>query len=276
MHATRQLLPLPLVSKPSFLAATLVAIELLSCLSVWAQHDDVVPYSNGTQVLTGGHDDLANTTTQIENVFGYDFGETTENFASDPGFNNGSAFTTESFPSSGALPAGTLTFHVQSGLQYWNGAAGGTFVPAPTGLQIKLTKAANQILVSGSSAAESGGLPIGATASGRIHTHLESSIWGGLTAAYDPLTLGGPDGVYAFGATLSLPGSGLSPSDPIYFVFNQNLPESSHDSAIDYFTNGQTGALVPEPSTVILAILGLAVIGLTGLGRNGMARPYGQ
>jgi len=269
MHSTRQLVSLFLAFMPSFVAAPLVAIGLISCLSVaWAEID-VVPYSNGTQILTGGHDDLANITTQIETVYGYNFGESTENYASDPGFNNGSAFTT-AFPLSGALPSGKkLTLNVQSGLQYWNGVAGGTFASALTGLQIKLAKSGLEILVAGSSTAGSAGLPIATTVSGRVHTHVESSIYGGLTPAHDPLTLGAPDGIYAFGVTLSLPDSGLLPSDSIYFVFNQGLTESAHDSAIDYFKSGQTGALVPEPSSLILAAIGVIGLAVTAMARRG-------
>jgi hypothetical protein len=230
-------------------------------------HFDVLPYSNGSSLLTGGHDDLADVTESLVSVFGYDFeyadppfNTIPTYFAPDPGFNNGSAFTTGVFPDDGKLPAGTLRLNLFDGpfstLNYWSGTGSPAFSPVTGGVEINLNRGASNLRVGTSTISGSltiGTVPASGAGAGRIHQHLQSSIGvGGSGGSFD--TLGAPDGIYAFGATLSVGGQA---SEPIYFVFNQGMSETVHDQAIDFY-NVQ---VVPEPSSMILAVGGIAVAG---------------
>jgi hypothetical protein len=106
----------------------------------------------------------------------------------------------------------------------------------------------------------SGSMSIGAIAAGRMHKHANSLIGsGGSGANFD--TPGAANGFYAFGATLSVPDSGLLASDPIYMVYNVGMSEALHDQAIDFY-NVQ---VVPEPSSLALAGIGAVGAGLAAL-----------
>ena len=242
------------------LAAMAVVAALLPSVAC-AQHNDVVPYSNGngTKILIGGHSDSEDTTGTLVSVFGYDFGETetTANYASDPGFNNGSAFTTL-FPNVGKIPSGNLELSIFSGaygsLHYWAGTGTASFAPV-TGVEIDFANNGFNLRVGGTT--NSGSLiiapiPTSGLSAGRVHTHLESSIWT-VASGTGTLTLGAPNGIYAVGATLS--SGGLS-SDPIYFVFNQGMTETIHDDGIAFYST----QVVPEPSCFALLALGVAVL----------------
>jgi hypothetical protein len=254
-----------------------VGLAMFSIVStVRAGHYDVVPYASGTvpgsKILTGAYDDLGELPTeQIMRVYGYDFGETAANFADGPGFNNMSAFTNGVFPNNGMLPAGGLTLSIVPGaygaLRYWDGTGAASFAPVTGGVEINVSQShasINQNLrVSGSST--SGSLLVWnilgtGGANGRVHQHLESSIGvGGSGSSFD--TLGAPDGIYAFGGYLSV--GGLV-SDPIYFVFNQGMSEEIHDEGIDFYS----AQVVPEPSSIALAGLGIAGSVLAALRRR--------
>jgi hypothetical protein len=230
-------------------------------------HFDVLPYSNGSSLVTGGHDDLADVTESLVSVFGYDFeyadppvNTIPTYFAPDPGFNNGSAFTTGVFPDDGKLPAGSLVLNLFDGpyssLNYWSGTGSPAFSPVTGGVEINLNRALSNLRVGAATTSGTitvGTVPGAGVVAGRIHQHLQSSIGvGGSGGTFD--TLGAPDGIYAFGATLSVGGQA---SEPIYFVFNQGMSETVHDEAIDFY-NVQ---VVPEPSSMILAAGGIAVAG---------------
>jgi hypothetical protein len=239
-------------------------VAVLGMSGVVVAHDDVVPYSDLTKLLTGGHSDLDSTTSVVQVVFGYDFGEDPLDpwVIGDPGFNNSVAFT-GTFANSGALPAtGNLTLSVYGGsygsLHYWNGVGSPEFAPVTGGTEIILDSGTPFLRIGGSTT--SGSMSIGAIAGGRIHKHADSLIGsGGSGSTFG--TLGAADGFYAFGATLSVPGSGLLASDPIYLVYNVGMSEALHDQAIDFY-NVQ---VVPEPSSLALAGLGAVGAGLAAL-----------
>jgi hypothetical protein len=257
---------LPTSSSISRRIATTILAGVFLSSSVNAGHYDIVPYATGTGIgaslLTGGYGDLGGLPTeQNMNVFGYDFGETDPFFAGDPGFNNSSAFTTGIFPNDGELPSGSLMLSVFSGtygsLRYWDGTGEANFVPVTGGIEINLNRGGSNLRVGAtttSGAVTIATVPAVGPTAGRVHQHLTTSIGeGGSGSSFAPL--GAPDGLYAFGATLSV--GGLV-SDPIYFVFNQGMSEAIHDEGIDFYS----AHAVPEPSSIALA--GLGVAGLVG------------
>jgi hypothetical protein len=240
--------------------------------SAAAAHYDVVPYWTGTSgtMLTGGRDDLDALTEEFMSVFGYDFGDGgTPHFASDPGINNSSNWDSL-FPNNNVLPSGSLRLSLFSGpystLHYWSGTGSPAFSPVAGGVEINLNRFSDNLRVGATTT--SGTFPITTVGvTGRVHLHLTSSIGvGGTGGSFTGGTLGAPDGIYAFGAILSLSGTAPLTSDPIYFVFNQRMSESVHDEAIDFYNV----AVVPEPSGVILAVGGIAVAG--GLLRRRLRR----
>ncbi len=230
-------------------------------VAAWA-HDDIVPYEFNGKVATGGHDDILASNTITERVFGFDFGEDPliPYIIGDPGFNNG-AFGIGVFPNDGLLPSNfTLGLGITDDLKYWDGTGAVSFAPAPAGTSLALSHLSSTINIDGSSGIGSA-LTIGGTAAaGRLHVHLQSALndTGG-----DPA-----DGIYLIGMQLTLPGSGLADSDPIYIVYNGLMDEAIHDEAIDWV---QTN-LVPEPSTWLLAMLGTGAAAIASLRKRRQQR----
>jgi hypothetical protein len=95
---------------------------------------------------------------------------------------------------------------------------------------------------------------------------LESTL--NYLGSFSPTAPNAPDGVYLVGLTLTLPGSGLADSDPIYLVYNNGLDEQIHDEAIDWVQ----AQLVPEPSTWLLAALGGSAAAIARLRRRRQRR----
>ncbi len=135
----------------------------------------------------------------------------------DPGFN----------ASRGALTSlWRTTLEVVSGLSYWDGSgATPAFVPATGGVEINLRAGTSNIRVG---AANAGGKVFVQTvpSSGEVHTHLTSNIGAG-GSGQSFVTAGGPNGIYAFQATVGLDppsaSSGLTParsSLPVWFVYS--------------------------------------------------------
>jgi hypothetical protein len=235
--------------------------------AAYAQHDDIVPYELDGKIATGGHDDVLGTDNIAQRVFGYDFGEVPENpyVIGDPGVNNGS-FAIGVYPNDGLLPAQkTLGFSVVTNLLYWDGSGGVSFAAAPSDVLLGLNNpvAGGTVLVSGTG--QSGTPPIiqSTGATGRVHMHLLSQLHH--TDGTDPTPPNAPDGMYLVGLSLTLPGSGLTDSDPFYVVYLNNsmgeLNEAMHDAAIEWAET----TLVPEPASWALMIVALGSVAAAGL-----------
>jgi len=243
----------------------LFQLSLALCLAlggaaVARAHSDVVPYALGGKIVTGGHDDVLGTDVITERVFGYDFGEDPldPNFIGDPGFNNGS-FAIGVYPNNGLLPANfTLGLNVLTNLSYWDGTGSVSFSAAPVSVDLGINRGSNTVHISG--VGLTGTVPtIGSTGpSGRLHVHAQSTL--NYTDGSNASAPNAPDGLYLVVLQLTLPGSGTANSDPIYFVYNNNLSETQHDEGIEWV---QTN-LVPEPSTWLLMAVSLGAIAATG------------
>jgi len=225
-------------------------------------HSDVLLYINGGtgsgtaitggKLTTGGYDDALGlqpgNPQLIQRVFGYDFGEDPLDpyIIGDPGFNNGAGASVGITPNNGVLPNGaTLSITPVSALFYWNGTGPVNFTPAPAGVELGFKRGSTTGLVS--SAGTLTAFPtIGITdASGRMHVHVESQL--NFTDGANPDLPNAPDGIYYYGAFLSLSTGGVAPSDPIYFAFNNGLTEVQHDDAIAFIETNI--AAIPEPGT---------------------------
>lgn len=235
---------------------TVVFLAGIAAAPVALAHEDVVPYELNGKLITGGHDDISLANNIVQRVFGYDFGEidpvTLPFYASDPGFNNESAYP--GFPGGDLLPAmQTLGVNVLANLQYWDGSGGVSFSAAPAMVELGLNGGV-EVLISGTG--QSGTVPnIGNTgATGRLHVHFQSRLYfDGDTSPGAPV----PDGIYLIGLELTL--DGLADSDPFYVVYNNALDEEIHDAAIDWAQMN----LVPEPTSY--ALMAAALVGLTGV-----------
>lgn len=254
----------------SSIAAGIAALFVASTVS--AGHYDIVPYATGTgagaTLLAGGYDDSGELPTELMlNTFGYDFGETEAYFAGHPGFNNVSAFTTGVFPNDGKLPSGSLVLSIFQGtygsLRYWDGSGTPSFLPVTGGVEVNLNRGGSNLRVGAFTSSGSltiASIPGVGPSAGRVHQHLTASIGSGGSGSSFGL-LGADDGLYAFGAMLSI--GGLV-SDPIYFVFNQGMSEEIHAEGINFYS----AQVVPEPSSVALAGLGVAVLAGAALRRR--------
>lgn len=181
------------------------------------------------QVLTGGFNKRLSGPAAIvdyQQVFTYEFGRSSSGavVASDPGFN----------ASVGALtPLWRSNIRVASGLSYWDGSGTApSFAPVAGGVEINLKAGTNNLRVGAGSG--TGTLFVQTVpSSGEIHYHVTSNIGvGGSGQSF--ATPGGPDGIYAFQATVGLdpPSSstGLTParsSLPVWFVFSLDADDAT-------------------------------------------------
>ncbi len=217
---------------------------------------DVAPYELSGKIVTGGHDDVLGSDNISQRVFGYDFFEDPLDpyLIGDPGFNNGT-FMIGIYPNNGLLPANsTLGFEVLTNLQYWDGLGAVSFSAAPADVDLGIRRGSTTVHISGLGL--SGSVPtIGNTGPpGRLHVHVESQL--NFTDGTNPNPPNAPDGVYMIGLRMTLAGSGVANSDPIYFVYNANVSAEIHDQAIEWV---QTH-LVPEPSTWALMTTALGAV----------------
>lgn len=167
-------------------------------------------------------------------------------FAADPGFFSGSLGAAGGPVT---VPAGAqLGFTINGPLQAWNGAGLGA-----TSARMRLEFAGGALsAVSPTAAGNVAGFGIATGATGAFDEHWDfyatdaSGVAGALPST----------GVYVLQVTLSLTGTSVSPSEPIWFVLNFGAAEVDHDAAIDWVNAN----LVPAPGAAGAMLLGAGLV----------------
>ena len=202
---------------------------------------DVSPAVESGKIVTNAYADADGTTIGNVRVFTFEFGEDPLDpyFLEDPGFHP--------LPGGGFAGGVTLSAGAFSPLSFWTGS---TFGALPAGETMEVTRGSTTITLGNSGFA--GSVAIETTdASGEFDEHLSSMLKG--------VTPTPPSaGIYLFSATLSA--SGLTNSDPVYFIFGNGADEADFESAAlyvrDTFAPGST--LVPEPAAMaLLPLIGI-------------------
>jgi len=161
-----------------------------------------------------------------------------EQFTDDPGFGTDAP-----------IGAGdTIDYNILGPLEYHDGNG---FAVVPTGAQIKIDdNPTGDLTVTGSTVGPvSGSGVIGqADGTGDLHSHIDFTL--------EPASPDPPFGAYAILMELTTDATGIANSDSFYIVFNYGLDEPTFEGAVEDFAQA-----VPEPSTVILALLGCLGLG---------------
>jgi len=169
--------------------------------------------------------------TTNERIYAAEFGEIIPNEVDEPGFDS----LAGTFPSDSSVG-----FSILDSLRQWNGVDFST-IPSES-LSIAFGSSLGPVATPALPAVVEG-FDLNVSSDGSWHRH------------YDFL-LGAPasTGVYLLQLQLSSSDQSLAPTDPFFVVFNQNDSELNHDAAIAFV---ETSLQAPEPSTLMLAILGM-------------------
>lgn len=148
-------------------------------------------------------------------------------------------------------PGDELGFNVLQSLWYWNGSALAT--PTTTTDLMILGSGPNMTTVTPSSGVLSGFVLGSAGVDGVIHEHVDFEL-----NPYNTADVG------AYGLVLELTSpNGYLSSDPFLIVFNNGLSEVPFENGVDAIRVA-AGVPVPEPGSLVLALLG--AVGLAGAG----------
>jgi hypothetical protein len=237
-----------------FFRTVVPALMILSSGAVTRADFDVVPYELAGKIVTGGEDDVTGAVNITERVYGFHFDEVASHpfIITDPGFNNGTSFTVGVFPNNGLLPVSKdLAFTVLTNLEYWDGTGAVSFGAAPASVSLGLN---HDLLIDAASHVPDTSTIGNTAAAGRLHVHIESDL--NYTDGTDKNPPNAPDGLYLIGMKLSLPGSGIADSEPIFLIYNNNTDDAIQDDAIAW----ANANLVPEPATWLLLATSLGAL----------------
>lgn len=159
-------------------------------------------------------------------VFGAEMGEEFPNFADEPGFDSELSL----------FPSGTtsLKFNVIGALQEWNGTE---FVATSSTMDIDYLANTTVSTPAGPSDIVPG-FSTDFLANDTFHLHYDYTL-------QNPAT-----GIFLLSLNMEAPGSGLTPSVPFFYVFNNGLVEEDHEAAIEY-----AETFLPAPGAAMLFAL---------------------
>jgi hypothetical protein len=172
--------------------------------------------------------------------------------------------------------ASVLTTTFIDGLKLWNGSsfvdAGATQLKAFRGSNVDIsTPPENFAITSDVAPFDSVSLaPLAADYTSGGHSSLRFALLGDGTLP----TSSSPDGVYLLSLRLSSSQTGLSPSDPYHFVLSKNAPTSQVVAAVRSLGIASSAVqwVVPEPSSIAVASIGLLGLVPARRRRSGLAR----
>jgi len=180
-----------------------------ACGVAQAQHDEgdvLVEVFNG-RIITGVIDADDDITFRDLRVFPSELGEIFPNWTDEPGFDS---------PDNEFPPDSEVGFDVMDGLRVWNGADFSTLADSTMTIGFGPLE-----VETGDGFTEGFSIPV--APNGEWHKHLEFTL-------NDPAD----DGVYLLGLQLWNTDASIEASATFYFVFNQNMDEDLHDTALDF------------------------------------------
>jgi len=164
----------------------------------------------------------------------------------------------------------SLTF--TDGLKLWNGVAfddaGATELKAFSGSDIGA--ATNFAITSDSGPFASVTVSTVAENYGSAGSDVHGTIRFGLLGDGSSPTSNSPDGVYLLGLQVESTQAGLDPSDEYFFVLSKNVPYATVVAAVEAlgFAPSEVQWLVPEPSSLVLLVVGACGLGCVRHGRR--------
>jgi hypothetical protein len=246
-----------LLSKFVLRAAVAACVIGVGVQSAFADFD-VRPYNVGGQIHTGGFDDGTTVFIATKSAFGYSFGgdPTDPFFTQDPGFNAeaGSGLTggsTMAFDILGPTSGSILPFN----LSYWNGVGAVSWGSVPSGEVLNYALGSHAVNVGSGTAMIAGYNLQVLTSLGAMHQHLGASLLGsdGNSIPAGPGAWGAGDGIEAapgiYALALQLRNGSQANSSPFYIVYDNGIGDTALAAAI---------ASVPEPSSLVLSVIGVA------------------
>lgn len=154
------------------------------------------------------------------------------------------------FPANTALTVSANVLPILNiNLAFWDGSGAVSFGASPHAFEIE--DAFASITLDGGSASPVGTVsPWVSDTNGHAHGHMEFLL-------NEPDVTATP-GIYLFSLTFAA--TGLSPSDPVYYLAGYGLPDPELDEAMESAESWVESNLVPEPATWFLGSLGVLAL----------------
>lgn len=231
----------------SFRSVLAVVVLLFAVSLARAEEFDVSPAVSGNQIVTNAFQDALEIEVPNVRVFAYEFGEVPGQpfFLPDPGFHP--------LQGSGFAQGSRIGFAALGGMTFWDGTGSPSFGALPGGETLTLGFGSNSMTI-GSIAPVPAGFFLGAVdENGEFDDHLDSLLTRG--GGLDPTV-----GIYLLSMEVITDAQAVSPSLPIYILYNNGLDEELLDDARlfarDTFAPGSNLPEIPEPQTAAIAGFG--------------------
>lgn len=160
-------------------------------------------------------------------------------FTTDPGFGS------ETIEGLGIGPNDIISYNILDHLFFWSPISGNFASPGATTITIDNAVGADTLVGAGTGPIIPGGVVGQADSSGDFHAHVGFE-----------LSSGAETGAYGMLMELSTDAPGIANSEPFFIVFNYGLGEPQFEVALEAF---EQVIAVPEPSTIVLGLMGAAL-----------------
>lgn len=150
-------------------------------------------------------------------------------------------------------PSTIVNYSAVGSLKFWDGLSWSSTLPANEYVRLDGNLGEDTRWNGSGVTGDATGL-LGQADGGELHEHLDFSV---------ARVGGGVPSIGAYMVGLSLSATGYTSSDPFYLVFNRGLSMENFETSVEALTSP-----VPEPSTWLLACLGLAAVGASSVKRR--------